>query len=73
MKTPLQRVRSGATFLGGLSVVAVCGYAYLSGKSWLDSIYWFVITVSSVGYTEESQITPSLQTFSIAKYLRFFV
>jgi voltage-gated potassium channel len=65
MKTPLQRVRSGATFLGGLSFVAVCGYTYLSGKSWLDSVYWFVITVSSVGYTEESQITPSLQIFSI--------
>ena len=65
MKTPLERVRSGATFLGGLSIVAVCGYTYLSDRPWLESIYWFVITVSSVGYAEQSNISPPLQAFSI--------
>jgi voltage-gated potassium channel len=65
LNTPMQRVRKGATFLGAFSVVAVLGYAYLSGKPVLNAMYWFVITVSSVGYTEDSRIGPSLQAFSI--------
>lgn len=66
MTTSLERIRRGASYLGIISVVAICGYYYLSGHTWLESIYWFVITVSSVGYTEDSTIPPELQAFSIA-------
>ncbi|MFV2066109.1 MAG: TrkA family potassium uptake protein [Pirellulales bacterium] len=65
MITPLQRIRYGASFLGIITVVSVVGHYQLSGRSLLESIYWFVITVSSVGYTEQSRIPATLQAFSI--------
>ncbi len=63
--TPLKRVRRGASVLGIVSVVGILGHYYLNGGTILESIYWFVITVSSVGYTEDSQLQASLQVFSI--------
>lgn len=63
--TPLNRVRRGASVLGIVSVVGIVGHFYLHGGTILESMYWFVITVSSVGYTENSQLEASLQVFSI--------
>ncbi|MCA9248181.1 MAG: potassium channel protein [Planctomycetales bacterium] len=65
MKTSLERIRQGASILVAVALVSVVGYRLLTGSPWLESIYWFVITVSSVGYTEESNIAPSVQAFSI--------
>jgi len=56
MKNPIQRVRSGGLILAIVLVVAVCGYT-LMGHSLFDSFYLFVITVSSVGFGEESSFS----------------
>ncbi len=71
MSTPLLRIRRGAIVLAVIAVVAVVGHHLLSGKdlqsgeSWLASLYFFVITVSSVGYAEVSEVSPALQAFTI--------
>jgi voltage-gated potassium channel len=65
MKSPLARIRHGATLLAVMFVVAVIGYHHLTGETWLESVYWFVITVSSVGYTEDSHEPGKVQAFSI--------
>lgn len=63
--TLLLRIRRGATFFGAFFVVAVCGYRWLTGGSWLNAVYWFVITVSTVGYGEISTNPPGVQLFTI--------
>ncbi len=68
-RTPLDRVRAGAFFLAGVSVVAVIGHRYLHAETWLESLYWFVITVSGVGYTENSQVSDAMQAFTIVVIL----
>ncbi len=65
MKTPLDRIRQGASFLILVSVLAVLGHHYLHQETWLESFYWYVITVSSVGYTENSQAAAPVQAFTI--------
>ncbi len=62
---PLNRLRRGLIILGATIVVAVCAHKWLSGGTWLDALYMVVITISSVGYTETSQLSPGLQLFFI--------
>lgn len=63
--TALKRMRQAFLLLAVIFVVAVIGHRALTGKDWLSSVYYFVITVSGVGYSEESTSPPSLQLFSI--------
>ena len=64
MKKPIQRVRSGALILAVVMVVAVCGYT-LMGHSLFHSFYLFVITVSSVGFGEESSFSDQEKLLTI--------
>lgn len=45
--------------------IAVLGYRFLGGKDWIDAVWMVVITVSTVGYSEQSQLSPGLQLFTI--------
>lgn len=61
----LQRIRRGLVFLFVVALVSVVGHKYLTGESWIDSIYFFVITVSTVGYGEHSSEAAPVQLFTI--------
>ena len=62
---PLTRIRRGAIILASFFVVAVVVHHFLTQRTWLESIYWFVITVSTVGYGETSAEAPGVQAFTI--------
>ncbi len=66
--TPLDRVRTGAIVLGAIIVASVVGY-HLAGRSWLDALYMVVITVSSVGFGETSQLSAAEQWLTMAVIL----
>ena len=63
----MQRVRRGATFLGAIFCLAVAAHHWLSGEPWLESVYWVVITLSGVGYSQEvpESVGPALQLKTI--------
>ena len=65
MKSPLQRVKEGAIFLSSVFLVAVCGYRFLGGYDWVDAIWMVVVTISTVGYAEQSTLPPRLQIFTV--------
>lgn len=61
----LARIRRGLTLLAALCAGSVVGYKLLTQKSWLESLYFFVITASTVGYGEESNAEPTVKVFTI--------
>lgn len=65
MTDPLTRIRRGAIVLGSFAIFTVIGHAYLAQRSWLESAYWFVITISTVGYGEKSTESPAVMAFTI--------
>lgn len=64
MRISLRRVRQGGIVLGALVVVAIVGYR-MAGRSWIDAIYMVVITISTVGYGENSSLSPGEQIFTV--------
>ena len=52
MDKALKRARRGALVLGMLLVFAILSHHWLTGNRLLDSLYWTVITVAGVGYSE---------------------
>jgi voltage-gated potassium channel len=64
MSTPLRRVCIGAVVLVGVFVAAVLGYR-IAGRSWLDAVYMVIITISTVGYGESSNLSPGQQVLTI--------
>lgn len=57
------------TFLGAFFLVAVVSYRWVHECSWLDAIYFFVITVSTVGYGEQSQFDSDEKILTIGVIL----
>ncbi|MEM6798121.1 MAG: potassium channel protein [Planctomycetota bacterium] len=62
----LVRVRRGLHFLALFTAVAVVGHMLMTGEGLLDSVYFVVITVSTVGYGETSQADAATKLFTIA-------
>ena len=69
MNTPLERVRLGAIVLAAVFVTAVLGYRYLGGYDWLGAVWMVVVTISTVGYSEQSQAPGTVQALSIGVIL----
>jgi voltage-gated potassium channel len=52
MNQALKRARHGALVLGLMLVLAILSHNWLTGAELLDSLYWTIITVAGVGYSE---------------------
>ena len=65
MTKPLKRIQSGAISLVAVFISSVLGFRYLGGYDWLESIWMVVITVSTVGYSEHTDATPTMQILMI--------
>ena len=66
MTEPLHRIRLGGVVLATVLVVAVAGYRFIGQRDWLDSLYMVVITISSVGFGEKSDLSASEKMFTVA-------
>lgn len=65
MRTPIQRVRTGAMVLVAAVVLGVAGYRWLGDYSWIEALWMVVVTVSTVGYSERSQSTAAVQMLTL--------
>ncbi|MCM2369710.1 potassium channel family protein [Aporhodopirellula aestuarii] len=64
-KTPLQRTAHGGVLLFFVFVIAVAGYQILGNYGLLEAVWMVVITISTVGYSEASSLSPTLQVFTV--------
>ena len=65
---PFERITRGVFILLVIVIVATIGYHILDpqdDRDWLDDIYFVVITISSVGYTEKTEVEWPVQLFTI--------
>ncbi len=69
MKTPLHRIRLGAFSLAMVVLVSITGYRFFGGYDWLEAIWMVVITISTVGFSEKSGLSPMMQVFTICVIL----
>lgn len=65
MRTPLQRIRTGALSLTLVFVSSICSYHYLGDYDWLEAIWIVVVTISTVGFSETTDSPPSLQIVTL--------
>jgi voltage-gated potassium channel len=65
MRSPLRRILRGAVFLIGLIVLAVVVYRLYAFPTWTEALWFVIISLSSVGYGEDSSFSPGLQLFTI--------
>ena len=66
MKTSpsIKKLRVGLVTFATIFILAVCGY-HMTGRNLLDSIYMVVITLSGVGYAEDSHLDTVEKLFTI--------
>ncbi|NOC91958.1 two pore domain potassium channel family protein [Ruegeria sp. HKCCD6604] len=59
------RVKGLLAFTAGMILWASVFYRYVEGWSWLDSIYFSVVTISTVGFGDFSPETAAGKIFTI--------
>ncbi len=69
MKTPLQRIRIGALSLMFVFLSSIAGYHYLGQYDWLEATWMVVITISTVGFSENSHAPGSIQILTMVVIL----
>lgn len=68
MRTPFERIRLGAVVLAVVFLGSVLGY-HLLGFTWIDALWMVVITISSVGYGEHSELSVLGKLYSVGVIL----
>ena len=69
MNSPFNKIRRGATALALIVLLAVVGFHKIAGYGWIEALWMVVITVSTVGYGEQSGQDWTTQLLSIAVIL----
>ena len=69
LNSPLNRVRIGLVVLVSVVVVATLGYHWGGDYSLVDSLWLVVITISTVGYGENSDMSDGMQLFTVGVIL----
>ena len=64
-REPLARIRRGALLLLLVMLVSISVYRLSGEYSWLEALWLVIVTISTVGYSETSQMPPPLQVFTI--------
>jgi voltage-gated potassium channel len=65
MRTPLERIRLGGFVLAVIFVFAILGYRFIGGYDWTAAVWMVVITISTVGYGESSQLPAQVQALTV--------
>jgi voltage-gated potassium channel len=65
MQHSLKRIRLGAIVLTTTFVSGVLGYR-MFGRGWVEAVYMTATTISTVGFTERSELAGSEQLFVVA-------
>ncbi len=65
MRTPLERIRLGGFVLAAVFVLAILGYRLVGDYDWIAAVWMVVITISTVGYGETSQLPPRIQALTV--------
>ena len=67
MNAALNRARTGALILAAVCVVSILAYSALFDKPLLEGIYWTVITIAGVGYSQvlDAEVTEARQYLSV--------
>ena len=71
MNKALHRARNGAALVGAILVVSPLAFHWITKKPLLESVYWTVITITGVGYSQDVDTTigPARQLLSISVIL----
>ena len=64
MITPVHRIRRGALALGAVFLIAVLAF-HAVGYGWIEAIWYFVVTITGVGYSERSEHGSGVQILTI--------
>ncbi len=64
MSASVLRIRRGAVALGGIGLLGVLIYRW-AGYPWIESLWMVVITISSVGFSEHSELSPTMQLATV--------
>ena len=57
--------RSVFYWAGGVLLLGTLAYHWLEGWSWLDSLYFCVISLATIGYGDLTPTTPEAKLFTI--------
>ena len=65
VQTPLRNVTAGIIALVMIVVFAVLGFHFFADYEWIDALWMVVITISTVGYGERSEVELNAKLLSI--------
>jgi voltage-gated potassium channel len=65
-RSVLRRIQAGLAVFSAIGLVAVFGYRFFGGYDWIEACWMVVITISTVGFGEQSQLSSGMQLFSMA-------